>query len=67
MSMTKAQEEEIAQVFRENLERQYVAGFTEGSKSFASTVLTLIASGDTLEDIRTFCETGLGINKERVS
>lgn len=55
--------EKIADVLLEQKQKSYIEGFKEGSKGFLATIYSMVKQGDSLEDIKKFCETGLGIEK----
>lgn len=60
--MTKEQEKELENSFKEILDDVRFQGLQAGAKGILGAVLNMCNEGKTVEDIKEFCERSLGMN-----
>lgn len=60
--MTKQQEKEFEKLFTEKLKEQHFQGLKAGAKGILGTVLNMCDEGKSIQDIKRFCETSLGMD-----
>lgn len=60
--MTKQQEKIITEKFNEQLKEANFQGLKAGAKGILGAVLGMCNQGKTVEDIKQFCETSLGMD-----
>lgn len=60
--MTKQQEKEFEKIFTEKLKEQHFQGLKAGVKGILGVVLNMCSEGESIEDIRRFCESSLGMD-----
>ena len=60
--MTKQQEKIITEKFKEQLKEANIQGLKAGAKGILGAVLDMCNQGKTVEDIKKFCETSLGMD-----
>ena len=60
--MTKQQEKIITEKFKEQLKEANFQGLKAGAKGIVGAVLDMCHQGKTVEDIKQFCETSLGMD-----
>lgn len=59
--MTKEQEQQMEQMFREKLKEQHSNGMKAGATGILGAVLDMCSEGKTVDDIKKFCETMLDV------
>lgn len=57
--MTKKQEKEFENLFREKLKEQYFQGLKTGAKGMLGAVLNMCNEEKSVEDIKLFCDKSL--------
>lgn len=62
--MTENQVNELKTAFEKHLQKQYLKGYAEGSKTFVSAILIMIRDGASLSEVESYCQTAIGINKK---
>lgn len=60
--MTKQQEKIVTEKFKEQLKEANFQGLKAGAKGILGAVLDMCNQGKTVEDIKQFCETSLGMD-----
>lgn len=60
--MTKQQEKEFEKIFTEKLKEQHFQGLKAGAKGILGAVLNMCNEGKSIEDIKQFCESSLGMD-----
>lgn len=59
--MTKQQEIEFEKLFTKKLREQHFQGVKAGATGILGTILDMCNEGKTVDDIKNFCETSLGM------
>lgn len=60
--MTKHQEKEFEKIFTKKLKDQHSQGLKAGAKGILGAVLNMCSEGKSVEEIKRFCESSLGMD-----